>query len=757
MIHTTRDMELLAPGGDIDAIKAAIAAGADAIYCGLSKFNARNRATNIEFDELQGLTRLARQHGCKIFLTMNILIVESEIPLLLQWLNRISSTRIDAIIVQDLGLFYILKTHFPTLEVHASTQCSTLNSGQISFLHKLGASRVNLARELTIDEIQEITNVAHHHNMEVEVFVHGSYCISFSGLCYISSVMTGKSGNRGRCSQPCRDRCQTTPKGRAYPLNLKDNSAFTDIRALSDAGVDSLKIEGRIKGQDYVYTVVKTWREQIRKFQESGEVGKDSSPLAKVFNRDFSNGFLVGAIDAEMFIDNPRDHAICQLSNRGLFKSEEAMIENRERFYEEKKEVSKTIRKAVAPLDAETVPLDIKVSGTAGSPLTFDVMTPDSRLILSTDALLAEKGRSSSAHPIDQNILGEKLRPINESEFRIRELDLSQLDEGLFIPFKEITSLRAEMLFQLSGVPHSVTPVTLPPLTGKPKAVKNPKAAELCVLVDNLDAARDLEGTDTTVCVMLPNGFGGSVERWVNGFQEKKSLIPWFPAVLMGKDFKKATEILSRISPEYIVTENTGIAQEAVKLGIPWVAGPQLNLTNSYSLLCLKELFGCSGAFVSGELNGKQIRRITTPHGFRLFHSIYNPIQLMTSRQCLHQQVVGCHKSQIDDACTLSCSKASVITRADGTRLHIHKAEGFYHTLYNSQNHLNTEIPAHMPGRFDGVLVDLREIATDTICRISPSNLLGLFNKLLQGENGAEQALHDALKNTTSIQYKKGI
>ncbi len=158
---TKQKIELLAPGGDVESIKAAIIAGADAVYCGLDSFNARNRAVNLSFDELLGVIKLAHQFDCKVFLTLNILILEQEIKALVKLLNQLVNTDIDGIIVQDLGLLYLLKNYFPTLDIHASTQLTTHNEGQIMFLANMGASRVNLSRELDLGEIKSLTKVAH--------------------------------------------------------------------------------------------------------------------------------------------------------------------------------------------------------------------------------------------------------------------------------------------------------------------------------------------------------------------------------------------------------------------------------------------------------------------------------------------------------------------------------------------------------------------------------------------------------------------
>ena len=305
----TQNPELLAPGGDIDSIKAAIAAGADAVYCGLNRFNARNRADNLSIDDLIGVIRLAHKHDCQIFLTLNIILIEEEIPALVSLLNKIVNIGLDGVIVQDFGLLYLLNEKFKNLKIHASTQLTTHNEGQIQFSAQLNINRVNLCRELNLDEIMHLSSVAHAHDMLAEVFVHGSHCLCFSGICYMSSVQNGTSGNRGRCGQPCRERYITTAQGRTYPLNLKDMSTFFDLRQLVKSGVDSLKIEGRIKKFHYVYAVVDAWRKQLRNLSERDSVGQDDNVLHSMFNRGFSNGFLNGNIHKDMFIDNPRDNS----------------------------------------------------------------------------------------------------------------------------------------------------------------------------------------------------------------------------------------------------------------------------------------------------------------------------------------------------------------------------------------------------------------------------------------------------------------
>ena len=370
-------IELLAPGGDINAIKAAIIAGADAVYCGLDTFNARNRAANISFDQLVGIIRLAHQYDCQIFLTLNIVILEREFKSLAKLLSRLVNTTLDGVIVQDLGLLYILNKHFPSLDIHASTQLTTHNIGQLPFLKRLGASRVNLSRELNLKEISAMTKVALEQDIHTEVFVHGSLCVAFSGLCYSTSASVGNSGNRGRCSQACREEYETTPSGNNFPLNIKDNSAFFDLPALIDAGVHSFKVEGRIKGASYVHTVIDSFRKQIDGFVRTGELLEDGERLYKVFNRDLTNAFLRGDLNQSMFIENPRDNSKYHAIDQSNAISVVQIHDVEQKLSHEKDQINIDVNEKIKHLSIEKRPLTLVFNGEIGSPLTITVITED--------------------------------------------------------------------------------------------------------------------------------------------------------------------------------------------------------------------------------------------------------------------------------------------------------------------------------------------------------------------------------------------
>ncbi|AIW15574.1 peptidase U32 family protein [Vibrio tubiashii] len=662
----TRDQfELLAPGGDLDSIKAAIAAGADAIYCGLDRFNARNRATNLTLDNLNGVLQLAHQHNCKIFLTLNVLILESEIPAIVRLLSQLNTTAIDGVIVQDLGLAYILNNYFPDLDVHASTQLNTHNEGQILFLNRLTASRVNLSRELNISEIKQLAQFGREHDVMMEVFVHGSYCIGFSGICYISSARNGASGNRGRCSQPCREEYQTTKTGNSYPLNMKDNSAFGDLAALADAGVYSLKVEGRIKKSHYVYTVVDNWRKQIDRLCDGVELSNDTTELYTVFNRDFSNAFLQGDFGKAMYIDNPRDHAVKHFSK--IYKCESAD--------------------------------DVKV--------------------------------------VKKKLYDDKTAIIEKVAEKTQDFDVTT------------TQASASSLKGAIDVP------TLPLL---PQPEMRQGTPRLSVLFSSPQDVALLKYTDVDVYFQLPMGLAAELNAMIELFQANPQLKPWFPAILIGDDYQAARTLLEAVKPALSITNNSGVGILAQELGLGWIAGPLMNTVNSYSFKCLQQEFAASGAFVSNELNMKQMRHIKRPQNMRSFYSIYHPNTLLTSRQCLFQQTEGCRKIKVNKGCLKRCDKRTSIINLKDNPYVVQKQKGSHNSIYSEHNVLNLQVLQDLPQLFTDVLIDLRDIQTETQVTASKPELIDAFLALLDQHNEKNiQAINSMIQPTANAQYLKGL
>jgi putative protease len=750
----SRKIELLAPGGDVEAIKAAIVAGANAVYCGLDTFNARNRASNLSLDELNGVIRLAHEYGCEVFLTLNVVLLEHEIKSITKLLNQLVNTKLDGIIVQDLGLFDLVKKHFPSLDVHASTQLTTHNEGQVKFLSKIGATRVNLSRELNLPEIKMLTEVAHDHDVLTEVFVHGALCIAFSGQCYSSSVSVGNSGNRGRCSQACRDEYEVTNAGNKFPLNLKDNSAYYDLPELVDAKVDSLKVEGRIKGAHYVYTVVDTWRKQIDSFVESGLLIEDDSNLHKVFNRDFTNSFLKGNLTKDMFIDNPRDNSMNYAVDKATKENNEISVvqiqEVTSDLYEAKNALGSEMRDKIEFLDIRKTAVSLSFSAKLGQPFTVTVNTSKENFTVQSKSLLIAAGEKA----IDQELLEKRFKAVKSAVHTLESYNYDNLDAGLIIPLKEVSNLKDEIDFVLNGSVEVIKHVDVPALPQHPKVNDKPTMSMLIADVEDLHLC---DVTDADVYFKLPESFKKRCNKYIDILAANPRFIPWFPAVLIGKDYDEAVRILKEIKPARIVTNNTGIAYKAYEMGIEWVAGPFMNTTNSHALVTLQEELNCAGAFISNEINKGQIRHIRRPENFKLFYSIYHPILMMTSRQCFFQRTVGCNKPSIEAGCMLKCEKATTITNVKGISFAVDKQKGGYPSIYNHEQFLNHDAVTDFSGLFDEFFIDLTNIGAGSKEVQDKVELIKHFQGLIDGVDGSQQNLEQLVEIRTNAQYVQGL
>ncbi|MFT5808095.1 MAG: putative protease [Moritella dasanensis] len=750
LFRMSRKIELLAPGGDVEAIKAAIVAGANAVYCGLDMFNARNRASNLSFDELNGVLRLAHDHSCEVFLTLNVVILEHEVVSLVRLLNKLVNSGIDGIIVQDLGVFNIVKKHFPSLHIHASTQLTTHNEGQVLFLQKIGATRVNLSRELNLTEIKQLTTIAHDHDVLTEVFVHGALCIAFSGQCYSSSVSVGNSGNRGRCSQACRDEYEVTAEGHRFPLNLKDNSAYFDLPQLVDAGVDSLKVEGRIKGAHYVYTVVDTWRKQINNFVESGKLLADDGNLHKVFNRSFTNSFLQGDLNKKMFTDNPRDNSV----NYAVEKSEAISVvqihDVKQDLYTDKNALGAELADKIKDLSIDKIALTLAFTAKENSPLTLNIMAGTTSFEVKSASLL----RVADEISITPETVEKRFRSFSNATFDLAPMNFDNFDANLTVPFKELTDLKNQAAFLLNGSREVIKNVDLPALPKHPKIEETPK---LSLMIANAKDLHLADVTDADIYFKIPESLKKNCPKHIKLLQENPRLIPWFPAVLIGKDYLESVKILEQVKPKRIVTNNTGIAYKAFEMGIEWVAGPFLNTTNSHALLTLQEELNCAGAFISNEINRIQIRNITRPKNFKMFYSIYHPILMMTSRQCFFQQTVGCKKPAIEDGCMLKCEKATTITNVKGISFAVDKQKGGYPSIYNDEQFLNFDVVNDFSDLFDEFFIDLTNIGAGSKEEQDKVELIKYFEALLAGDEASKSALNNLVPVSTNAQYKQGL
>lgn len=302
-------IELLAPAGNLYSLKVAIEAGCDAVYIGGYGYSARSYADNFSNEEIIEAINYAHLYGVKVYVTVNTLIYDDEVETFMNYIDFLHKNSVDAIIIQDIGMTDLIRKTYPNLEIHASTQMHIHNIEGVKFAEKIGLKRVVLARETSIDLIREIKKDT---NIDLEIFCHGALCISYSGQCLMSSLIGGRSGNRGSCAGTCRlayDLIEKTENKNIklnkdrYLLSTKDLNTLENVGSLIDAGVSSLKIEGRMKRPEYIYLVVSIYRKAIDSYYNTGKVlitDNDVLDLKKIYNRMFTKGFLFNELNEKI-------------------------------------------------------------------------------------------------------------------------------------------------------------------------------------------------------------------------------------------------------------------------------------------------------------------------------------------------------------------------------------------------------------------------------------------------------------------------
>lgn len=315
-----RRLEVLAPAGDEERFNACINYGADAVYLGRKQFGMRSSPMNFDFEQLVKAVQSAHAKGIKVYLTCNTLPRNSEIPQFEQFVHEAVEAQVDALIVADIGLLALIKKYAPDMEIHISTQTGVVNYVTARELYNMGAKRIVLARELTLDEIAEI-RAKTSPDMEIETFVHGAMCVSFSGRCLLSQYLVNRDANRGECAQPCRWGYHLVEEKRpneffpvfedekgTYILNAKDMCMIEHIDKLAQAGVDSLKIEGRAKSAYYVTVVTNAYRMAVDEYYRNPDnfVLPDwiRDEVYKVSHRKYCNGFFFGTPENSQYYEN---------------------------------------------------------------------------------------------------------------------------------------------------------------------------------------------------------------------------------------------------------------------------------------------------------------------------------------------------------------------------------------------------------------------------------------------------------------------
>ena len=463
-------MKIVAPAGNMERFYSAISATADEIYLGLKGFGARRNAENFTIEELKKAIDYAHLRGSRIFLTLNTIMTNREIELLYPTLKDLYNYGLDAIIVQDLGYAEYLHKNFPSIEIHGSTQMTVANYYEINYLKELGFKRIVLPRELSFEEIKEIRK---HTDMELEVFVSGSLCISFSGNCYMSSFIGGRSGNRGMCAQPCRKEYKTSCGEKSYFLSPKDQLyGLDEIKKLQEIGVESIKVEGRMKDVSYVYETVSYFRNLI-----NGIDKEENTP--KLFNRGYSKGYFydnnktimnrdysynmgekIGEVvgksirldedivsgDGITFVSKDYKNLGGTYINKIAYKNEKLILNfpdgTKYIFRNYNKRLNDEISKKIKSTDKK---LEINFDFTAklNEKLILKIYLEDENgnRILNLEEISETLTQKAQKRAISEEDIKEKLSEIGDSEFTVKNIKID-IDKNIFIPLSELKNLK---------------------------------------------------------------------------------------------------------------------------------------------------------------------------------------------------------------------------------------------------------------------------------------------------------------------------
>ncbi|MBN1499087.1 MAG: U32 family peptidase [Spirochaetes bacterium] len=786
--------EILSPGGDADSVKAAVAAGADAVYLGLKKFNARKRAENISESELKDLISIAHSGNTEIYITMNVLLLQNELDEALNTALRLYNSGADGLIVQDPGFALLLKKHIPEMKIHASTQMTTHNSFQLDLLDYLNFSQVNFSRELSLAELGKVCRNAHERKIKTEVFVHGAYCVSCSGLCYFSSITAGESANRGACVQLCRRKYRLTRNGDSvYLLNLKDNSAYSFAEDLIKAGVDVFKIEGRIKNFFYVHSVTESWRNTADLISNNTSLADEVIPekMRQVFNRNFSAGYLEDKISADMFNETPFDQsmkycgkvisytadknalvtdfdALTAGSKISIFTPErnfvctaeiiasaqggscQIRIENvlmgkilkgQDVFLTGEADEINAVRNRIDALKPVNKELKVKVSGKPGGKLKAVYYFQGSEISVESSSVLS----AAQKNPLTREMLLNQLGRLGGSGFYLSDADVSDLQDNLFLPVKELNLMRRNAIDSLTASEKSVNFI----INGRTGRTALKKPAVLFSDKNDFSALKNIFNG--------PAFLETTAVSTINDFTE--GLNPWIPAFITDDEFHCYTDLLQRLKPEFTVCDNSGIASWCRNNSLKWISGPELNSCNGYTFQAYSDSGACGG-FFSSEISSVQMNDFFIPEKFNVFCRIYSPQLMMTSRQCFFLNSGQCrmNKIQKDADCLVNCRNNSEFFDEHGRKFFIEKSRGYINRIYGSEMLFIPEAAIDL--QCDYYLIDLRKFDFTVNDPDFEIRVLSFFNDvIINGKinNNEYEAVKKYLGKISKGCYYKGF
>lgn len=700
-------IELLAPVGTIESLYAAVQNGANAVYLGGKLFNARYNATNFDSEELKSAIKYAHLNNVKVYVTVNILIDDKEIEDSLDYIKFLYEIDVDAIIVQDIGLASAVRELFPKLPIHGSTQMTINNLYGAKHLEELGFTRVVLARETPLEEIQKIKSST---NIELESFVHGALCVSYSGQCLMSSMIGGRSGNRGKCAQPCRMQYSIVDKEgnlvnnweKKYVLSPRDLNTMEHIEEIVDSGITSLKIEGRMKRPEYVATIVSNYRKALDQGLEA-VLEQDKKDITQIFNREFTKGIMLDAFGRSFIsYDRPDNRGVVlgyvsrvdkykvyimleddveegdgiELSVKsGGYKGLRVPISGKKGtiltlekpgYIEKDSLVYKTssqslLKKAKSSYGdkQKTYPLNMKVDIKIGEKPSIELNYKDYKVNISLDTEV-EKAQKNG---LDKEKVSDQLSKLGDTNYHISNLEIN-LEEGSFLPMSILNKLRRESIDELNLMVmdfHKREAIDNEEYKIKKRRVLHLDNSshtklknQLNIMVSNRSQYEQLN-KDKLDRVYL--GFHEDIDDIIYDLKSRdKEVYIWTDKILYTDELKKLDQVIRPLESKIdgISVSNIGtfeFVREMYNLDIHGDIG--LNLFNSYTARYFSSK-GIKTSTLSPELTLGQISNITSNSTTSLEAIAYGYLPVMITKTCPMALVKGCKNDKECSTCNFA-------------------------------------------------------------------------------------------------------
>ena len=681
------NVELLAPAGSIESFYAAVNSGADSVYLGGKFFNARHNSRNFDNEEMKHIVKYAHNKGVKVYVTMNTVLKDNEITDALNYAIFLYENDVDAVIVQDLGLLYLINKYIPDFPVNISTQAAVYNEFGVKFFEELNVKKIIMARELSI---QELKKVVKNTDTDLEVFIHGALCTCYSGQCYMSSFLGGRSGNRGKCAQPCRlsysffdkEQNREIEDYNTIPLlSLKDFIAGETIYELIEAGIKTFKIEGRMKGPAYTSSVVEYYKQIIDNYYSGNNI--DSTYLKDkamaTFSRGYTNGYLKPSKDDEMY---------AKLSSGVKGENIEEIEED---VKDKAQEYSKHRRNKI------NFSIELKIGEQAVLKLSDGKNTIE---VKSTEVC-----ETSIKNNVTNEIIYEQLSKLGNTIYELNELKVEK-DEGVFIRKSTLNQLRrdaTEILYEKCSKIYDrkeIKPLTYNDIfTYNNEKNTSPKLSLLINSIEELKYADNIKVKRLYVPYYL------HMEEVKNVSIEEKYL--WIPNIVSAANYKVLKENLKLYEDIFdgVCVNNVGSfyffkKNSSLKLH----CGPFLNIINTFSAELLKEK-GARNFTFSVETNIRDMESMMKHTSLSSEIVAHEYVQLMVMKNCPMSILKNCKNLQDCEKCSYK-NKYQLKDRKDVL---------FNIERQNKLTHIYNSVPLTLIGKvYDFVKTNIEHFLIDT-------------------------------------------